>query len=587
MPSWLAKVAIIIASLTTILLVQSHDPGYSVSLYASTPLVIWVLLGILLCLGLWLTFTTNPVEGLLSVGAWSVLILVIPLARGSYLIGKGDGLTHVGWTRDLLSGQLGSTELLYPVLHHFGATTHIITNIPLNRSLLLLVVVFTVLFGVSTVIATRQISRGLPSVDNRLAVTLSGLSAVLLLPINHVGSYLMPHPTTQAVLLYPLVIFVLFRHQESSDRRWSVLLLALLTLLLFVHPMHGLIMTAILAVALLCLSSASWVTKKTAETRLLVPGSVVGLATLAWAFEHKVFRISLVGYLVQFLMMDFGGSRLSSTSVSLGDIGGSSLDLFLRLLSVSAVFVVLTLMVTWWLIKQVWRGAQNKTTLTSFSVLIALGPVVVGTIVLVFVRGNTVPFRLIAMLMVFGTIFGTIGLARLGGRLGPEKRQVRAALGVFFAVTLVLSAAVYYPSPFIYKGSGEISTAGVQSYATLGEYRAGNQPVRSIRTAPERYFQAAYGVSGAQQRGLLYQGRVNGQRRVPDHFANRRLRTQYAEDYYLFFHVRDRRLETGLYQGFRYSRGDFRYVETEPGVVKYYDSGWVTGYKIDATNSSN
>ncbi|WP_178917696.1 hypothetical protein [Natronomonas gomsonensis] len=554
---------------------------FSISIYTSTPLLFWALAGIAIIIGVKISIHRDPHwSGTIVVASSMLAIVGLPLLRGSYMIGKGDPLTHVGWTKDILRSSIVATDLLYPLLHLTAAQLTRVTNLEPNRSLLLIVFVFVVLFVVSSGVAVRQII-SIIEAPGQQAATIGVFSGLLFLPINHIGVYLMPHPTSQAVLFYPLLIFVTIQAATTRSRRWKFLVLLTTATLILLHPMHAIIYTAILGAVSIASHFLSWCYEEWSIHFPLSLSVFLGVATAVWTLEHRRFWVAASGYIGDILFIDIGGSsRVDSTAGSLTDLGTSVVELGTRLFTVSAVFVALTISFVFWLfLRKHSRKERGKTNLV-LGFAVSLIPISLVSAFFIVIRPNTIPFRFLGVLMVFGTILGGSALAIINKKL-PAKIS-KEALSVFFVIMLLVSVPVVYPSPYILKGSGEIRQPAVQSYESTAEFGAEENKFRSVRTPPERYFQAVFGVSEATRRGLLVNGRVPASRQVPDHFANRSLSSEYSDDFYLAIHIRDKILETDLYDGFRYNEGDFRYVESDPRINRVYDSRFVVLYRVEA-----
>ncbi|WP_141212133.1 hypothetical protein [Halorubrum ezzemoulense] len=559
---------------------------YEVSIYTLLPVLVWGLLGVSMLIAIYLTFSGSIKQGI-SLGIISIVVIgSLPLLLGWYMISKGDPMSHVGFTRDILLQNTGAFDILYPVIHVFAIQIHQVLSVPINQALLIIVPTFVLLFVLGGMLSTRELSRMSTTIDTKLALTCGAFSALLLLPVNNIGMYLVPQPTSQGVMAFAFALFLFISLIRRQDNRLLIILFIYIVMLAFVHPIHSLILSAFL----IGLSLFSRGTAKFWGQPVNISGftGLGGLVlTFAWASSHGIFNSSLAGYIVQFYTLEFGGGRVGSTSSSLSDLGSSLIELGLRTFGVQLIFVCLTAVVALWALSRETQKEPERASRVIWMIALTLVPLAVITLVLIAVRSNTIPFRLVAVLMIFGTVFGALALSRLGTFVGSNKNFTRIALCIFFVFCLLISIPTMFPSPFVLKESGQITEAGVTSYKTIAETSPDRYEFRGVRTSASRYFQAIYGVQGATERGLTIQGRPPAMQKVPDHFSNQSLQSAYGSDFYLNIHVRDRMLETGLYEGFRYNKSDFIYLDRTDGISLYYDSGWVTSYRVDVQTKSN
>lgn len=108
--SHLSKIGSIVGCLAlfTALVVANRTPasGYELSIYQSTPTLVWIGLGIALAVAV-LVGLTAPRDtrthdsALLLGGSAALAIVALPILRGYTFLGGGDSLSHVGWAREI------------------------------------------------------------------------------------------------------------------------------------------------------------------------------------------------------------------------------------------------------------------------------------------------------------------------------------------------------------------------------------------------------------------------------------------------------------------------------------------------------
>ena len=162
----------------------------------------------------------------------SLSIFSLPVLRGYFLYGANDPNAHLQYAIKILqTGHIGNDY--YPISHIIAAVVAQITTLPPQVSMGLLVPVFSALFSVfiyclaPIVLGKRE----------RVAIA----AAIGFLPFftyYHIEFY--PHGI--ALLLTPFVFYLLFK--SSNDLRFSALLVPVLLLVTFTHPIISIIVVA-------------------------------------------------------------------------------------------------------------------------------------------------------------------------------------------------------------------------------------------------------------------------------------------------------------------------------------------------------
>src|SRR5699024_3516752 len=188
--------------------------GYEVSIYTATPYGFWLGIGIALLVGVVVTLYAPEgyvnLAGALLAGGAVLSIAGLPLLRSYFYYGSADGLTHLGWTKDLFTGRMSVFGDFYPGVHTVGLFLKGVFGTAIPRSLLLGVLAFVVAYLVFIPLCIRSMT------SHRGAMVLGGLTSLLLLPINHFGTnYMTPHPISDSILLTPVIVYVLINYVTS------------------------------------------------------------------------------------------------------------------------------------------------------------------------------------------------------------------------------------------------------------------------------------------------------------------------------------------------------------------------------------
>jgi hypothetical protein len=75
--------------------------------------------------------------------------------------------------------------------------------------------------------------------------------------------------------------------------------------------------------------------------------------------------------------------------------------------------------------------------------------------------------------------------------------------------------------------------------------------------------------------------------KIPPHFANQSLRTLITEDYYMAMTERGKITRITLWNESHYTREDYQYVNSQPGIDKIQSNGGFYLYFIDSRENTS
>lgn len=561
----------------------SPATGYELSVYARTPNAFWVGVGVATAVGLvtalFARTVTSRVLGLgLGVGSYAALVC-LPLLRNYHYFGRGDGLTHLGWTRGLLAGQKEVLSMLYPGIHTFAIFVGETTGLPLTRSLLYVVAAFAVVFALFVPMCAWALTGSLRT------TAIAAFSAFLLLPITNISTQLAPHTTTQTVLFLPVVVYLFVRYLRS-DRGGTLVptgvgaLFALgLAALVVYHPQQALNFLLMLAtVCGLQLVARRWTSRPsvTEPRRVYAPTGFLAVFWAAWSRGHERFQSGATNALGEIVTALTGGGGVAADTAqrggSLAAIGSGLIEIFLKIFSVASVYSAVTAAVL--LLALFWKVGGDDAVESSFHRYVAGALVPVTALFGLYVLGSvgTQAFRHLGFLLVFVTLVGAVGLGRGWDTLSDRlpRASVGSAIAVFLAVALVVSALTVFPSPWIYLPSQHVSEQGMSGYETTFEHATVSDGVYSVRGGSDRFADAYY----ARKVPNTPFGSVNGTVMRTD------LSTYHGTGWYFAVSEADRKREVSAYDQLRYSRESFALVRTQRGVNSVVDNGGFELYYV-------
>lgn len=577
--------------------------SYELSIYQSTPLLFWCGIGITLLLSMWLSFNAaNKIIRNVGIGtavASVTSITALPLIRGYFYYGTGDALTHLGFVISILTGTYDFQVTLYPGMHLLAAIITLFSGLSAARALFFLLSTFFLLFCVLASLAARE------WYGDDSILPLAIFSSILSIPIITINlPVLQPIPATMAILFLPLPIFLFSRYLRTREKRITVSLpITGIGLFLF-HPQYAtalFVMMIGMSFVLLVISLVRDRRPISVAYSMFLQGTVLGLFLFMWLKGRPGFRGALAEVFVSIISSFSIGQTVASKASGLQQFGGGLLGIFSKLFFLKALFCLFTAA---FLLMSLWRILTRNTDQTRRGVhitSIGFGLIpIAGLVVLYIVAGNPSQYlRYIAFLLIFTTIFGALFLQYkrrwLSNHYSPKIANI--AFGIFFVLALTSAVPVMFNSPYLYQPSAHVPRAQMIGYAETFEHRATGLPVASTRTQGFRYRHAVYGreqsVDGI---GIPPEGELvppRSIRRTNDtttsvehHFANQSLSKRITQPVYLAITQSDKIIDIRLYNGARWSRGDFRYLETSPHIAKIRSNGQFTLYLIQPSNTS-
>lgn len=583
-PSRFVKVSLIIGfvALTAAILAAHRAPAtaYELSIYTATPAAFWVGAAVALVAALVGAFGTaskyGRFGGTLLGGTTVVTIVALPLVRGYHFYGTADPMTHLGWSRQIATGAMDPPSLFYPGIHTFTVLLSRLTGIALERSLMVAVLSFAVLFFLFVPLVVRAIDPGVRT------ATVGAFAALLLIPINNVSMFLRGHPFSQTTFFTALVLLLLFAYLTRVDPNDRLLpgSMALLLGLVAVsvtlyHPQAA--ANVLLFFAVIC--GIQFLVRRRDSTHLISNQprlyGVTGFFAVfyaAWVLRSEWFFsgvtslvTALAGYLTGAAPVP--GGSVGTQGESLVAIGGSIPELFVKLFLVSTVFSLLALA----LMAASFTGRldEHRSHVDSVVRYLSYGLVVIAPLFVLYFVGNVseMYFRHHGFMMLLVTVLGALALTRVLDRVDGRTRRLIPI--VFFALLLPFGLATAYQSPYIYKANHHVTEAHLDGYDTAFDVKDEEIRIASVREGPRRENHALHGVpEGSQYTATITDEELQDPSQLP------------ASTYVVMSEF-DRQREVGAYRELRYTQAGFDSLGTHAGVDRVHANGDVELYLVD------
>jgi hypothetical protein len=568
--------------------------SYEIDIYAATPIGFWLGIAIALLIAVFVTLYAPEgyvsLAGLTLGGGAIASVAALPLLRSYFYYGNGDGLTHLGWTRDLFEGSLSAFGLFYPGIHTSALFVRGVAGTTIPRSLLLIVFAYVLVYLVFIPLCVRSMT------SHRGAMLLGGLMGLLLLPINHQGvNYMSPHPISDSILVTPVVVYLLINYLTSPsdvfDSRLPIsavsaaFAITLGATVLF-HPQQA----ANLIILFITLSGVQFLYRSIrpdsaiADHRTMYgPTAFIIGSFMLWSVGRSRFGGSVDAVIREVLSFLSGGANVGASTASqassLTAIGGSILELFLKLFGVSLVVAALAGLLMLTSLSGRLRDAPDTRALVKY---FTIGLVVLIPYSLVFYIGSISElfFRNAGLIMLFSTILGSIALYRYVSGLSEivPVGGVRAVLSVIIVAMLALSVVVVFPSPYIFLPNDQVTETQMSGYQFAFNHGTEETPIYGLRSGPWRYKHGVLGVEGTPV--------AQGSRSIPGENLSA-LAGRTSNNRYVAVTDAARQREVQVYRSLRYSRENVSALDNQPGVSLVQTNGDFDLYLVAGSNPAD
>lgn len=580
----LVGVALLIIAVAIAIIVPPAE-RYEISVYGAYPFYFWVclvgamLVGTLVILGSAIRSTGRSwVFGLCLILISNALLLSLPFVRGYYMYFRGDPMSHIGYTLDILNtGDVYGN--IYPLTHLLTVALSAATGWELRTiAMLLPLVVSVVYFGAMFYLLPRLF-------ESRQHILMA--LPFVMLPILR-RAHTEYRPFGLAVLLLPLVLYLFVASQRTHAVGFrAAFVITLLSMILY-HPLVGLFAVGIFLV---------WFVGRYVpriRTEDLRPTSVVSISAVVFLTWYSNFTGIIVRFDVVYeAIFGIGGgeSPANNYTQTVQEASPPLIDILrvtvfrlgIEFLLFALGFAFIAVM-TYLLLKG--RTELDTFVFASAATLAVFSLGGVAFLLVDLIVPHHRPFqvgKIFAIILMGGLFY--IPLKRI--EWPRHESKLRASVGVILIVTLVLltglSVAGAHQSPVESESNHQITEMGFTSAAWLSEHGTAADGHLEASFSYQRYSHALYGLrTGSDD--------IPPSRSPPPHFSygeNSFMGESFADDQYLLISHRARIFYPEVYPDFqenwRYTPEEFDRLEQDRTIMRAYDNGDKTHYLVKGT----
>jgi hypothetical protein len=606
--SLLKAALIFLFSLLSIALIITWNApatGFEVSIYRSTPLILWVSLISSVIAGITITvvsITKSELDlsylwkiGFLLVFLSYVVCLALFIIRGYYMwCMGGDPASHIGWIKETLDTGHAPTSLIYPITHIYLSEIIFMTDLNLVFLHKIMPVIFSILFILYMYVFAKTIFH------NTAASLLVGIVSCASFRTDF---YLNLIPSGLSSLLLPLVLFVIFKCIYQRCLAWAVPR----SILVILYPVFHPVSTLFIGLVLITLwiphtipgighSNHGGITLSDFENykfKFMRPFLTLLMWFLFWISSFRIWDIT-----IKKIYQAIFGEGVTSEGMQLLDkidyareYGYSITEIVIRQYGASIILFGLSVLAVFLLLKNHRYGRYNNSLLSLSGPFAALS-IIIPVLFLFDLSFNA--FRFLHALTILMLILSAYTLYTLL----IYKRKYSLLKGTTFAVVIaamILSGLFFggllslYPSPYNFGTSYHNTHSEVVGMKYVYDHRNATIPLTGISIAPGRFAGAFLTPEERTIQCLpLY---LRDQNRVPWHFGydtNSSLSSAYDKETNLIIVPRDRVIYTDIFPDMakhRFTRQDFQKLEIDPGVDALYSNGEFDFFKVNVFNS--
>jgi hypothetical protein len=561
--------------------------GYEISIYESTPYIVWILLlfsilgGVSVivhqvftkqykCSNFWLL-------GFFLLILCRVILLYIPFIKG-YYTWNGDNISHIGALKDIVLTHNIPLTNFYPATHLLLAEVLLVSNLPIG----FIVNYSTAIFSVFYIISIYLLSTVILSTKESQILSIAASCGVL---FNQYNVYLMPNGWSIHYMIF--LFFCYFKSLISaSTSKYRFLFVITLILYPFFHPLSStLIVFMFIAIAITKWSTYFQKKHKVVLKDFLALSQIniivlESIMFIFWIFSFSLFERNIHG-LYNAVTTGKSLNVIAEMESTLNRINFNYIDFIIitiKIMGDEIIFIFLTVIAFVILLTKYDQKERNNNLLIviiltfffAFFYIIYLFSIIPGFEIL----GGE---RLVGYLPIFTPIPAGFALSYL------VNKKIKFSPIICVCIIMIgsmISIFSLFNSPYITQPSIEVTQMDMSGSKWFFDSK--NESLGDIFIlSPTFRFRA--GLFGSANCVTVNESLI------PDHFNytnHKYLANSYLEDKYAVITMFDRTIYESVWKAVgRFNNEDFTKLENDFTVNKLYSNGETYVYYITDYNS--
>lgn len=560
--------------------------GYEISIYESTPLIVWILLLLSIFGGVSVIVHQSFTEQYKNSSFWllgffllllcRVVLLYIPFIR-DYYTWDGDNISHIGSLKNIILTHSIPFGNFYPITHILLAEVLIISNLPIE----FIVNYSTAILSVFYIVSIYLLSSVTLSTKKSQILSVAASCGVL---FNQYNVYLMPNGWSIHYMIF--LFFCYFKSlMDTRSIKYNLLFVTILILYPFFHPLSSILIVfmfmgiAVIRWSIYFQENHKIVLKDILSLSQINIILVEFVLFIFWIFSFSIFERNIHGL----YNAATGGESLNviaDMQTTLNKIHFDYIDfiiLTIKVMGDEIIFMFLTIIAFLILLKKHdIMGKKNNLLiviiLTYFFALfyiIYLLSIVPGLEILGAVR-------LIGYLPIFTPISAGFVLSYF------ISKRIRFSAIICVCIIMmgsIISIFSLYDSPYITRPTPEITRMDMFGSEWFFNYKNESLGDAFILSPTYRFGDGLFGCDRISIDESV----------IPDHFNytnHTHLANSYVENKYALIRMFDRVIYKSVWTAVgRFNDEDFYRLEGDFTVNKLYSNGETTVYYMDVSKT--
>jgi hypothetical protein len=573
-----------ILSLSSILMAYFYPAhGYELSLYESTPSIVWICLIFSIFGGI--SIIVHAVYrdqiyldnfwrlGLLILLFDRIILLYIPYIRG-YYSWRGDNIFHFGIIKDILINGSIPPDLIYPITHILLSELVYITGISTeflgNHSTALISIFYAMsiyLLATSSLITKRE---------QILAST--SIACVL---FNGYDVFLMPNGWS--ILYFPIVLFF---YIKSLNKEHTVEYSILFTIVLILYPFFHPLSSFLLIFTLVIIGVSGYLIHVVKNRNYLIsnmnffPITTILLEVVifsTWVFSFQKFNLNLR---IMYNSITQGSSPnvIASMNTTLNKLSLSMLeiiDLSIKAKGTEFIFLMLFLSSIIILLRFPDARKNNRFLVILLSITSCFALLYISYLFNIIHGLEAIGAeRLEAYFVIFTPIFAGFALSFIISRkITIHKFNISPIICIIvILIASILSICNLYPSPYVKQPGFSITQMDMDGTEWYLNFK--NTATNNVYIMSSIYGFAAGAFGSTESQKILGSDQ---QTILPNHFnytVSNNLGSSYTQNKYCMITMFDRTVYDTVWKVVgRFNKNDFNELEKDFSVDKLYSNG--------------
>ena len=470
--------SIFLFTLLLFILISGSADYYEYNIYKEYPIIFWILIiAAFSSIQFFILRTENRVL-MLILALLNVIVISLPLLRNYFFYNPHDSLTHMGWIVDILNyNHIGNTNI-YPSIHILTTSTILLTNISIQKTMLLIPIIFFILYIFTIFLYRNYFKRSIWIC----------FFILMLIPFAKIH-YNIFAPFSQSIFFSFIIIFLI--NKIDKEKRYIPIVIILIISLIVYHPVTTLIIILYLFVKQITLKLSK---QPNHQVKNLLYFSIISF--FIWSTNIYIYTRSIRN-MVQFIFIGKGESSFSKGLSVVEKYDITLQDLILYNFFTQGLFVIFSLGAFFSIIYLFIR--KRKIFIKTIDSQISLGFFILLTFAGLFLS------LIAGSRIFFYTIFFAIIIISFT-QYFSNKKKIRGYFVIFVLLIININAifSIYY-SPVIRKPNLHATENQYETMSTFFDYYNDTFSIYDMGYYSIRYYE---GINGRDFSNTTYKSEM-------------------------------------------------------------------------------